>query len=411
MNHFEAHAPLGPERELLLLFARTRLDAPARERVDELLERPVDWGILASLALRHHTLPLLHYHLSGRGSDRVPADVQDELRSHHYHQAARSLKGINECRTILEALEAADAPGVVWKGPVLAHTVYPGPELRVFNDLDILVRRKDVTVARRVLEQRGYARVFGPDIPDDDLFGEANQDVTMGHPGSLMDIDLHWGTVRRYFSSAIDFEELWSEHGLITVNGHPVRALAMEPMVLALAVHGAKHGPHPWPALKWVTDMEAILHTAEGSEWSSILARADRLGCRRMLLLGLALAQDLLGAPVPPSVSLAIKKEAELVAIVSGIRERLLFPDGPTLEFAERLRFDLAVRERLGDRMRYRAARLLTPGRRDIAPGAVSFLRIPLRLARLGYRYVLKPRRARDFLLGRGPSRKPTDHR
>jgi hypothetical protein len=156
--------------------------------------------------------------------------------------------------------------------------------------------------------------------------------------------------------------------------------------------------------LKWVTDIEAIILTERAVAWSTILDNADRLGCRRMLLLAVALAERLLGAPPPTMLVEPLRKETGLMALVTEIQDRLLFPDDATMSFAERLRFDLAIRERARDRLSYRAARLLTPGKRDGAPRSAALLRIPLRLARLSQRYLLNPRRGREFIMGKPPS-------
>src|SRR5690606_10959963 len=112
----------------------------------------------------------LYHHLARDHLDRIPLSIREALRARYYLLAARNLEGTTQALRVLDALETAGTPAVAWKGPILAHSVYPGPELRIFNDLDILIRRQDVGTVRGVLEARGYQRVFGPDIPDDDLF-------------------------------------------------------------------------------------------------------------------------------------------------------------------------------------------------------------------------------------------------
>ena len=403
-----ANQDLGPEQELFLLCARTRLEGRAEARVRELLEDPLDWDWILSLAGRHHTVTLLHHHVNSTGSEVIPDSVRQDLRGRYFYLAAHTLKHQGELVALARELEAAQAPPVAWKGPVLAHTAYPSPEFRTFTDLDLLFRSDDVGRAREVLRARGYLPQHGPEISEEELFSGGGRDVTFWNPETEVAVDFHWGSVRRYFSSAMDCEQLWPRHRIISLEGEPIRVLEADSMILALCIHGAKHGPFPWPALKWVTDLEALLRTHPTERWAPLLARARSLGCHRMLLLGVLLAKELMEAPVPPAVERDLAKDSVVAELVPPIRARILFPETALLHFSERLRFDLAVRERLRDRIQYRLARLLVPGKRDRSEASSSptFLQVPRRLGRLAGRYLLHPIRARDFLFG---TRKPPD--
>ncbi len=403
----EAGAPKNltvPEHELLLLCSRTRLEAPALLRLDGILDGAIDWTAVLAYGDIHGTGPLLYHHLREPGRGRIPEAVLEGLRTRSVAAAARSLMLTAELGALFDALEAADAPALVWKGPVLAHSIYPSPELRPFRDLDIIVRREDVDRMRRVLEARGYSPRPGPSEDGKELFREANQDVTMWNPRTGVLVDVHWGAMKRYFSSAMDSDALWTEGQRTDLNGWVVRTLPPTMSLIALSLHGAKHGPFPWPELKWITDVEGFVRAHPTDAWSPLLARARALGCHRAVLLGLLLAKELLDAPLPPEVEADLDRDNVVATLIPAIRDRLLSLHPAPFPLGERLQFDLAVRERLRDRLRYRAARLLTPGRRDVGglPTPLGFLRVPLRLSRLAGRYLLRPSRLRDLFEGRG---------
>jgi hypothetical protein len=123
-----------------------------------------------------------------------------------------------------------------------------------------------------------------------------------------------------------------------------------------------------------------------------------------MLLLGLGLAAELLEAPLPPEVVEALAGDPLVAELQQAVRERMLHQRSTDFPFSERLRFDLAVRERRRDRVAYALTRILMPTREDLTatPPALRLLRVPRRLLRLGRRYVLNPSRGRAFLLGSG---------
>jgi hypothetical protein len=399
---------LGPEREILLLCARTHVDDRARDRIRHLLGQPLAWPRVLEDASAHAIIPLLHHHLSAVAEGRhdlVPAPVTEWLQSVSVSGAARRLLLLSELKGVLTDLEAGGAPGVVWKGPALAYTVYPRPELRPFSDLDILVRRRDVSRAREVLGSRGYAPRPGLALPDGESFARSDHTVPMIHGPTGVCVDLHWGGGVRYFSSAMDTDMLCEQARTIVVGDTPIPALMLEPMLLALSVHGAKHRPFPWPRLKWITDVEAFLRTYPEDQWTALLARARVAGCQRMVLLGIGLARELLGAPVPAAAADAIRDDPAVTPLVPAIRDRLLSESPDPFTFDDRVRFDLAVRERVRDRIRYRSRRLLTTSRRDVAahrlPARLRFLQVPVRLMRLAATYLLRPSRIGGLYSGR----------
>jgi hypothetical protein len=389
------------ERDLVHLCARLALEGEARERATELLARPLDWDTVLKWAGFHHVTPLLYRHVNDLGHDDVDTEVLEDLRTRSRGIAARNLNLTLELISILGSLEAAGAPGVIWKGPALAYTLYPSPELRTFSDLDIILRPEDRHRARNVLNERGYRASSESFLNEDELFGKGSHDATLWNPETRISVDLHWGLVPRYRAPVADFRLLWSRSTKFTVLGSELRVLEPGIHLLALCAHGAKHGPFPWPALKWITDVEAYLRTYPPEWWGPVLQQARKEGCLRMLLLGLALAEDVLGAPLPRAVSVALDRQSRARGLVPGIRRRILNPQGASFPLGERVAFDLAVRERWRDRMAYRAMRLFTPSPRDLAPGRRTSFRlsvVALRLLRLGRTYLLRPRALRTLL-------------
>jgi hypothetical protein len=407
---------LRPEHELLLLCARTRVDEAARSRMRSLLDQPLNWAWVLGHASRHGTVALLHRHLreiSGTADGLVPEPVLAKLQDVSIRRTARSLLLIGELKSVLADLEAAEARVAVWKGPVLAYSVYPSPELRTFVDLDLLVRRRDVQRTREVLLARGYAPKAS-ELPEEHQFSRGSHSVSMVNERTGISVDLHWGAAARYFSSAMDTDILCEQAQPLAVGDATIPALPPAPLLLALSAHGAKHGPFPWPMLKWITDVEAFLWTYPDKDWAAVLARARATGCQRMVLLGICLARALLDAPIPPVVDAAIRDDPVVTRLVPGIRDRLLSENAQGFAFRDRVHFDLAVRERLRDRIRYRYERLLTISPRDLAalrlPTRLRFLQLPLRLTRLAGSYVLRPSRIRHLYLGtKVPSGRSTD--
>jgi hypothetical protein len=100
-------------------------------------------------------------------------------------------------------------------------------------------------------------------------------------------------------------------------------------------------------------------------DWDAVLERAAAIGTRRMLLLGVLLAHELLGALVPAAVlarARADRAVAHLALEVPLILEAEPGQDADADGLATDL-FRLQLRERWRDRLRFVWYRLTTPSR------------------------------------------------
>ena len=74
--------------------------------------------------------------------------------------ARSNLLRTGELVKCLNLLQSQGITAVPMKGPVLAASAYGSLVLREFNDLDILVRERDVTRARDILIAEGYCPTY-----------------------------------------------------------------------------------------------------------------------------------------------------------------------------------------------------------------------------------------------------------
>jgi hypothetical protein len=114
-------------------------------------------------------------------------------------------------------------------------------------------------------------------------------------------------------------------------------------------VHGAKHR---WERLGWLCDVAEIVRSPKGLNWDQAIESAARVGAERILLLGLSLANELLGAAPPADVAKAIQRDVVVQGLATQVKE-WLFSEAPvTLDLGEREQFFMRLRERRADRLR-----------------------------------------------------------
>ena len=379
------------EMQLLLCCARVRLTSH-RARIRGLLTGQIDWTHLWSLAGQHGMLPLLALHLH-EYADVVPAAVLVQLREYGLSNALNSLRAAAELLEILRLFETEEIPAVAYKGPVMAVQLYGNTALRQVGDLDILVRKRDVPKARALLLANAYRSSYQLSTRNQ-VFRLAKRysEDFCGPNGAHM--ELHWAFTNRDVRFALSLEDVMPRLGTIPVGGGDAATFSREDLLVILCVHGAKHR---WDRLEWTCGVAELLRTPEPLNWRLILDRAAILGSRRMLILGVFLAHDLLGAPLPGHVLGQVQRDRWTTILSAEVRNRLFAATGGNtgvfVDMLSRNLFQLPLQDRVWDRVRYLFYRFTTPNRpeswKTVSFGRLSFpVHSLIWPVRLGARFV-----------------------
>jgi hypothetical protein len=333
------------EAELLLSCAHSRISPEISQRIREATQKKIDWVQFVRLALRHDTLPLTYRNLHRICPDLVPSGVLDPLRARYEAGAAESRLLAEELVRVLGVLDSEGIPAVTYKGPALAVRLYGDLSLRGFGDLDILICEREVLRARRLLIERGYApeRV---EINDLNQFLRENHEMLLYRGDGKVRLDLHWRCISRSACLAGDPERFVQYLEYVSIAGEEVRSLRLESYLLVLSMHAAKH---QWVQLKLICDIAEILAVPD-LEWEYVLREADDLGLKRTLGTGLLLAQELLGAAVPPKLGQGLKIDRTAKALAAQARTRLFEEPGERWGLKGGITSQIEIRERLRDR-------------------------------------------------------------
>jgi hypothetical protein len=373
MDRSDDRASLSPETRMLLACARSRMDERHARIVRELAGGAVDWDALAALGRRHSVFALLYRQLAAVVPQDVPPDSLARMKELYQGNTARNLFLLGELESVLRALAGEGVTAIPWKGPLLAIAGYGDLSLRRFVDLDVIVRRNDVERSIAALDRLGY-RAEPVVSPSQQAFLIRTQhELAFKRDEGRLIVELHWQVAPRRFAADLSAEELWRRATPRTVGRSEVLTLAPEDMLLSLCAHGSKH---LWERLAWVCDIAEWLAAHPQLEWPELLARAERTGQERMLLVGLQLAAELLDAPLPLAAAKAIERDPAVARLVAQARE-VIFHDPPRPPgMITGLRFNLLARPSWSGKWSY-LRHLLTPTDADVrafrAPRVLQF--------------------------------------
>jgi hypothetical protein len=234
------------------------------------------------------------------GVAEVPADVRRRLGVLGERATLNHLLATATLGDVGRAFDAADLSWLVMKGPAVAALLYPEPGDRSYNDLDLLIDRRDFPRAVRVLEELGFRHhIHNWALAEEMLAGE----IQMSNASVV--IDLHWHLHysprdRRPF--AIDPEAMIERSRRVRISG--VEAPTLDPVdtLLTLAFHAARSDGH---RLIWFKDIERAVATSD-QDWDELRRRSRASRCGPPVGLMLERSRRLLGADVPPEITRAM---------------------------------------------------------------------------------------------------------
>jgi hypothetical protein len=327
-----------------LLAAQPRLDL---KRLRELAGTGVDWQALLDLAAWHRVRPVAYEKLRQACWDLLPTDLQRAWQYHAKALAQRALFGTGALLKIAAQFEKEQIPVVPLKGPALAQALYGDIASREFVDLDLLVKEADFVRAVAALQPLGYRTDWdlAPVLQLNFLRyqGECTLSSTRGWPP----IDLHWRLAAQNNALPLDAASCWPRFRPVQFEGRTLLGFAPEDLTLYIASQG---GHDEWRDLRRLCDLAALIARYPELDWNLVMREASRLHGLRVLLLGLSLARELIGASLPDEVQGKIRDDHQVLVftrqIMGNIAVRVSSSD------LQRSLFQIRVKERPRDKIR-----------------------------------------------------------
>ena len=325
-------------------------------RFQALQREDLNWDDVMQLAMQHGVLPLLYWNVDHSDPASMPKAIWKELQTYFYANKLHNQRLTHYLIDLLDRFNARDITAVPFKGPALALAAYGNLDLRQFGDLDILVPERDCLAAMQILVSQGF-RLKSPTLNvQEEMVQLSRCAYSFFCDTDDISVDLHWGITAameypdRAFALPLDAVHVWERLEPTPLPGTEVLGFAPEDLLLVLCVHGSKHC---WERLGWLCDIVKLINRYPDIAWPQIQACANRLGCRRMLDLGLALAHTMGGAGVPEPVWQQVQTDAVVRSLVEVVKWNWSTGTISEAGLVARSRFYLRMRERWRDKLQY----------------------------------------------------------
>lgn len=322
---------MNPAHELLLSCLRNDPPGIKIRLLKDL--RDDDWDALFQASNNSRTSPILYHTIGPFLSDiQAPVSIRQKLREAYHCSAARNMRLYRQIVTLFSVFNNENIPVILLKGAHLAELVYTNNALRQMGDVDILVRKPDLSRVSELMAGQGYR----PARQDQDR----PLDVCHLPPFTKTDsipVEIHFNIVDQPFSQKFDVKDLWERSRKELIQGVDVLTLSPEDLFLHLCIHASvRHGFDN--GIEPLVDTCCVLERyQEEIDWDELLTRARQWGATRCVYVMLALSEKLLGAPVPEQVILKLEPANDDFDAISSAKGLMFEKSAPTASNVARL--------------------------------------------------------------------------
>lgn len=306
------------EQQLILNCARLELDSLLFRQTEEIFQKPIAWDTVLFYAKFHSVTSLLYRNLKlFNNLDQIPREARRALLrlSHRTEYQNRLLS--NTLHDLLKLFSEADIPVVVLKGISLVEIIYGHFSLRPLIDLNLLIPKEKLELAKRLLLKEGYT-IQPQDPSQGRLFSQLHLEKRKDFEVHIL---LQWHIVNWPRIHAIDLPRIWGEAQPIRLSGCDTLIPSPVDLVLYLCFQPDKHGFLNFPAIytkdparfmftewtnnrliRFVDIYEVIRHYQNVLDRSLLIERARMSGVQGSVYASLNWITKMIGQVVEPWV-------------------------------------------------------------------------------------------------------------
>jgi hypothetical protein len=287
------------------------------------------WHAVVSMALSHGMAPLVFTHVAhAELLPSMPEETARRLKESYIQTLVTNRRMQKELVRLTIACAERGVEVVALKGVTLAARYYGDLALRPANDIDLLVRRRDVAQTAEILKTMGYCAQPGLGR-ETQFYALASAALSYDQPNGPT-VEVHWElTSLTLYRAGLSVERAWPRLCSVMLGDTPMRCLDSKDELSYLCVHSAAQHDHS--RLIWSVDIaELVRGLPVDWDWSGFVRETIAACLATPVAAALAYCNNTIGMPLPPSVLDALQRASrapEEQAAWRASRARLLDAD------------------------------------------------------------------------------------
>ncbi len=225
-------------------------------------------------------------------------------------QAAASALVIEQgVAEVVSALREAGVRAVLLKGASFERWLYDPDEPRMYGDIDLLVRDRDLGPAAEVLTELGYRRWSEELAPR-----HTDHAKVWIRAADKMEVDLHRSLIGVEAHEVDPWTVLNEETELTRLGDTDVEVLSEPARAMHVALHAAAHGK---AEEKTLLDLSRALERVAPGTWARAAALSKRLGAEGAFATGLRLLPE--GSELAARLELTAERSVETAMFAESV--------------------------------------------------------------------------------------------
>ena len=297
----------------------------------------------------------------------IPDGIYQEQKALIRRHTLHCMATVGQLCSIFDLFDKHGIVHVPYKGPVLACYLFDDFAMRSYGDLDILISAVDLPQVYALLIANGYTPEVG--MPQGQLAAYASvEDNLTFVSGRGVPVEIHWELSGRYLAKPIGLEEMSMRLSSVVMQGRTFSVFSPEDHLVYLCLHGTKHC---WAQLELIACLAELLLKESEIDWDLVFRVAEEYKCRRMVYIGLLLAQKVYCVELPDVVQFLVTGDKKALywcgKIFGSIQEtgRETGPNDRTGQDERFSLFRLQVRDSRVDAVRYLLRMVFCPSKSE----------------------------------------------
>lgn len=200
-----------------------------------------DWDKIVRLANRQNVIPLLYMCLKRLGqSTAIPINVVQKLQKAYLFNAAKNIYIYHELSKLLRKFQDEGIPVILLKGAHLAKFVYGNIGLRPMVDVDLLVRKKDLSRIEEKITGMGYS--LPGDLLDKKFYYKTHFHLQYYNKGKKLLLEIHWNILDDFKLFRPVVGDIWKMARVSQPGNLNTLVMSPEHLLIYGCAHIDKHG-------------------------------------------------------------------------------------------------------------------------------------------------------------------------
>ena len=301
---------LSLEDKLLRYYAQIDINDKAKNRLDEILHNDLNWSYILQESI-NEGIAYLFYHNLLQFKNGIRQDIWNKFKEIYYTNIYQNTKIYQEMNIVLSSFNKENVKVIPLKGIFLAEKIYNNIGLRAMGDIDLLIKKEDLSRIDKLLEDIGYRSPIHKELRSHAIEKSYMNSIDYFKTGEKSPIlHIHWHIVNvslptYMYTKNIKMDKFWEYAKPVKIADTETLQLAPHHLIIHLAEHALKHS---FDRLTLLSDINAATKRyREQIKWEKLIKETMEFGMERQLFYGLYFTKYFLEADIPDYVLSRLK--------------------------------------------------------------------------------------------------------